>query len=893
MPEEFTDLKYSQNVADLYPQTDRDNLSSNPSSTVSTTKRSPLGDVATNYLKDSLTRESTDKFIKDFGLGNVITTVSDSGTSATLTFDRGHNYNAIIQGTITAGSGYITGTHQNVKLLKNNSDPSVGTWAGATARVIVTGGAVSSVEIIAKGGGYSSQALYFDQTRIGAGNGAARYTITSTGTDIGIANNVGDVVQVTGIGTKTDGYYKIATVPNHTQISIAKSIGDPTPYAGQYVLDLGPSVSVGSTTWSDEVLTLNTSTAHGLVVGNSFRVLNGSNSRLGDFVVSEVSDVDTIKAVVGLTDISGSSTIYKLAMDANNALSDKDGENLGTRGLSFYDKETLKLVADCLAAATTINVALPTAAGIGTMTRFPLGSYIQIGNEIMRVSSSTLSGSSNNEISVIRGTLGTIKSKHLNGAVVKKIKPLPVEFRRPSILRASGHTFEYVGYGPGNYSTGLPQVQVKTLNEREEFLTQSQERSCGTVVYTGMNNRGDFFIGNKKINSSTGQERTFDSPIPTVTGEDPARLSVVFDEVIVKDRINVEGGKSNKILSTFDGPVTFNGDIKCNGDVTFNGDIKFTGNAEFESISLAGANFESDVTFEDNVYALFGDDKDLKIGHNGTLGESIIEQVSTATGNLKIKDAGVTRLEVTATGITIPDITVHNGDVQFYDSTVATAAFWDKSEKALHFNDNTEATFGNTSTSPDLKIYHKSSTGISHIDDVGNLEVNVPFGKTISLKTEGYDTIKAHSLAGSPTANWATLYFNGAERLSSTSQGISVGTDVASGGIRAFGDITAFYSSDERLKDNITPISDPLMKVMSISGNTFDWNENTTKEGSETGVIAQEIEKLGLPGVVTTRDDGYMAVRYDKLVPLLIEAIKQQNNLLQELKIEVNQLKGN
>ena len=100
---------------------------------------------------------------------------------------------------------------------------------------------------------------------------------------------------------------------------------------------------------------------------------------------------------------------------------------------------------------------------------------------------------------------------------------------------------------PGNYSTALPQVQVRTLTEREEFLTQSQERSCGTVVYTGMNNRGDFFIGNKRVSSATGQERTFDAPIPTVTGEDPSRLSVIFDEVIVKERLVVEGGKSRTI----------------------------------------------------------------------------------------------------------------------------------------------------------------------------------------------------------------------------------------------------------------------------------------------------------------------------------------------------------
>ena len=73
-------------------------------------------------------------------------------------------------------------------------------------------------------------------------------------------------------------------------------------------------------------------------------------------------------------------------------------------------------------------------------------------------------------------------------------------------------------------------------------------------------------------------------------------------------------------------------------------------------------------------------------------------------------------------------------------------------------------------------------------------------------------------------------------------------------------------------------------KVISISGNTFDWNEKTHKEGSETGVLAQEVEELGLPGIVTTRESGYKAVKYEKLVPLLIEAIKELKNEVDELK---------
>ena len=195
-------------------------------------------------------------------------------------------------------------------------------------------------------------------------------------------------------------------------------------------------------------------------------------------------------------------------------------------------------------------------------SRFPIGSYIQIDGEIMRVSSDVLIGS-NDEISVIRGALGTISpAEHPIGSKIKKIKPLPLELRRPSILRASGHTFEYLGYGPGNYSTALPQLQNRSLTEREEFLSQSQETSCGNVVYTGMNDKGDFYIGNTKISSSSGQQTTFDIPIPTITGEDPNRLSIVADEVIVKERLLVEGGVSKQILSQFDGPVTFNENVR-------------------------------------------------------------------------------------------------------------------------------------------------------------------------------------------------------------------------------------------------------------------------------------------------------------------------------------------
>ena len=102
--------------------------------------------------------------------------------------------------------------------------------------------------------------------------------------------------------------------------------------------------------------------------------------------------------------------------------------------------------------------------------------------------------------------------------------------------------------------------------------------------------------------------------------------------------------------------------------------------------------------------------------------------------------------------------------------------------------------------------------------------------------------------------------------------------------IEASGDVIAFGSSDERLKDNIQPITEPLWKVSQIGGYTFDWNDKQdTYEGHDVGVVAQEIHKV-LPEVVAERSNGYLGVKYEKIVPLLIESIK-------ELKKEVDDIK--
>ena len=126
------------------------------------------------------------------------------------------------------------------------------------------------------------------------------------------------------------------------------------------------------------------------------------------------------------------------------------------------------------------------------------------------------------------------------------------------------------------------------------------------------------------------------------------------------------------------------------------------------------------------------------------------------------------------------------------------------------------------------------------------------------------------------------------------SLGVGTAASGTTGEIRATNNITAYYSSDRRLKENISNIPNALDKVNQLNGVTFDWTEAYMKQHggedgyfvkkNDTGLIAQDVEQV-LPEIVRSNKDGYLGVQYDKVVGLLVEAIK-------ELKHEIEFLKG-
>ena len=178
--------------------------------------------------------------------------------------------------------------------------------------------------------------------------------------------------------------------------------------------------------------------------------------------------------------------------------------------------------------------------------------------------------------------------------------------------------------------------------------------------------------------------------------------------------------------------------------------------------------------------------------------------------------------------------------------------------------------------------------------DTINAEANLTFdGSHLSIAATG----KIYLDGGGDTyiyeqsANQIDVAVGGTKVLQITAANFSheAGNALFAGNVYATSDVVAYYSSDPTLKENKELISNPLDKIDSIGGYSFDWKESAEEyaphlKGHDYGVMADEIADV-LPELVQTRENGIRAVKYDKLVPLLIEGIK-------ELKHELDMIKG-
>ena len=223
---------------------------------------------------------------------------------------------------------------------------------------------------------------------------------------------------------------------------------------------------------------------------------------------------------------------------------------------------------------------------------------------------------------------------------------------------------------------------------------------------------------------------------------------------------------------------------------------------------------------------------------------------------------------------------------------------------AERFRINSSGLVGIGNTAPISTLTVGNATGtipgeITLYPTTGNYEggqINIKkslVGSTVDWIIDQYGTSAAEArlrIFNTTEANGIIIKENGF---------IGMGTSNPTVRLQVAGDIIANSiagSSDSRFKTNILPIENPLQKVLKLQGVTFDWKtkefpNRMFSENRALGFIAQEVEQV-IPEVVQTENstEGFKSVQYDKVVALLVEAIKEQQKQIEQLQQKVKEL---
>ena len=580
----FTTSRYLQSVQQFFPQSNKDNPASDPGEAKSFAASDIIGNVVVNDVEKSVTKETFRKLVSDTKLGIGVTDIISydpglvgSGQTHTLRTSVDHGLNRVTRVSIAdSGSGYGSGVAGNIynATLTGLAGSTTGQYATAKITVDAVGG-ITDIKIMDGGSAYAEgNTLAITGISTFAPYSQATVTVSK------IYDNINDVIEVAGItsesNSKFNRLYKISEIPvgsarsvtvySYDNITGVTTTGlDASFMSGANANVTGPALTISSLDYNhvSGIATVVTTSRHGLSVDSKVRINSSTTLFNGEFIVKRKIDLTSFSIGIGksvsATSLSGTAEVFRPGNNSRGGIVNADNESLNGRMLPSYAGITTTL-GSAISTPTSENISL---TNVGNLD-INIGDYLMIDDEIVRVKTNVPSAPTN-PLTVFRGVLGTRAKTHSTNSVVTRVNILPVELRRHSIMRASGHTFEYVGFGPGNYSTAFPDKHDRSISADEELLAQSTREDGGINFYTGMNDRGISYAGNKKLSTVTGQEEIFDTPVRTVTGEDIGvlpNINVITPlEGIFSRSVRIEGGLDNTVSSEFNGPVIFSNKI--------------------------------------------------------------------------------------------------------------------------------------------------------------------------------------------------------------------------------------------------------------------------------------------------------------------------------------------
>jgi len=583
----------------------------------------------------------------------------------------------------------------------------------------------------------------------------------------------------------------------------------------------------GTTTLSSS-LTLNGSTTS---LAKPFTITNGGSPAVTKFLVDSAN---------GNTTIAGT-----LATGGNITVNSGNGAVIGNLHGNVYSTDGSTLLVDAtnniidanldMSKASTGNLAI-SHGGTGSSTASgALSSLFAAG----------ISGTPSTGM-VITYTGGGYTWGYPTGTT---IPPSGTTISSSRYTFVVGTTSSYSYNGPSKFSTplykpGYNQLKIYIDGVRQDGDSDYSEDSSGLFfTFTTATSSGDTVLVEVDgyTNLSLSAINTSFSPAGNIVAVDVQNALAFVDG----DKLRLSGG-------------TLTGNVSMSGSVSLNlapGSAS-TAPLVFTSGTLKSSATAGSIEFSGgNMY--YTDTGNTRRTFAST--DYVNNAVSTGTAS-SVPFTGITGKPTTIAGYGITDaITTSNISSQSvsYASSAGSA---------------TSATSASSAT---------NATNATNASNARYVYDNGDYSSSPGYKEASHVYVGFASLSGS------TQTLNSTSSYSCASFGVS-------GSITAGGDITAYYTSDARLKTNLEPIANAVLKVNKLSGITFEWNDIAIAQGKEAdvrevGLIAQEVQAV-LPEAVTERDNGYLAVRYEKVVPLLVEAIKEQQATIERQQSQIDTL---
>jgi hypothetical protein len=366
----------------------------------------------------------------------------------------------------------------------------------------------------------------------------------------------------------------------------------------------------------------------------------------------------------------------------------------------------------------------------------------------------------------------------------------------------------------------------------------------------------------------------------------------------------------NKILSSDGNAIQFGNSVAITGSLTTTTDLTVGGNLTVNGTTTTIDS--TNINIGDNIIVLNG-----TVTTNGGIYVKDGAGASTSTGSL-LWDTTNDKWIAGTLGNEIGILRVGGDSVVSGSSQITYASI--SSIPAGIVSGSSQITYASISSIPGGIVSGSSQTianlpvgtisGSSQVVGSSITTNTITVGSTAialggtATTIAGLTSVTSTGFTGALTGNASTATTAGTVTTAAQSAITSVGTLTSltvsgatatgaltvTGAVTATGDITAFFTSDKRHKNNIQTIPNALEKVSKLNGVTWEWNDDVnevTKSTPKTGLIAQEVQEV-LPEVVKTRDDGFLALDYSKMMGLMVEAIKEQQQQIEKLRMDLD-----